>query len=229
MTEFTRYAIYYLPPDPALARFGANWLGWDVNTGAETTDPALTELVPEQASITARPRKYGFHATLKAPFRLAEGQSPQALIAAVSDFAAAEAPVIAGGLALSAMGSFLALRPSGDVAALNALVGRIVTTFDPFRAPAPKAELDRRRAAGLSPAQEQNLTRWGYPYVLDEFRFHMTLSGPLNAAEQSQTCAALAPVLAPLLEPRFALSQIAIAGEGPDGRFRTLCRADLTG
>ena len=68
--SFTRYAIYYLPPAGALADFGARWLGWDVRRGAAAVQLDL----PGLRDATEAPRKYGFHGTLKPPFRLAEGQ-----------------------------------------------------------------------------------------------------------------------------------------------------------
>jgi uncharacterized protein DUF1045 len=72
---------------------------------------------------------------------------------------------------------FVAVIPQGQAAAVDRLAADCVTRFDRFRAPMTADEKARRTAAGLSAAQSANLERWGYPYVLDEFRFHMTLTG----------------------------------------------------
>ena len=91
-----RYAIYFTPEqhDP-LTRLAADWLGRDPFTGAATKPPASTVLSPAEIAFhTASARRYGFHATLKAPFRLAEGESQADLEAAMAEFARATAPVV---------------------------------------------------------------------------------------------------------------------------------------
>ena len=75
-----------------------------------------------------------------------------------------------------------------------------MTEFDAYRAPPDAAELAKRHAAGLTPRQAELLARWGYPYVLDEFRFHLTLTGPIaDAAERTRVAGLLRPLVAPLL------------------------------
>ncbi|MGZ5908263.1 MAG: phosphonate metabolism protein/1,5-bisphosphokinase (PRPP-forming) PhnN [Reyranella sp.] len=189
-----RYAIYYVPPPASpLARFGAQLLGRDVETGAEVPFLPLDGVSPEeQRERTKSARHYGFHATLKPPFRLDEGVTASQLEAALCTFAAATPPVILPELALQPIGGFLALQPSARSSALEALAADCVVAFDRFRAPAPESELAERRAAGLTPAQDALLRRWGYPYVLREFRFHMTLTDSLAAADRARWCQALA-------------------------------------
>lgn len=216
--EYTRFAVYYLPRAD-LAQFGAAWLGWDVDRGVEVAQPD----VPGIANATATPRKYGFHGTLKPPFRLAPGLGFDDLGHAVADLAATTAPAQADSLQVARIGRFLALVPQGDASGIARVASACVTQLDRFRAPAGQAELDRRRAAGLSDQQERMLTQWGYPYVLDEFRFHLTLTGRLDDS------ATLEAALAPPLPRPFALDQIALVGERPDGRFQTIRRFDLTG
>ncbi|MEN9060138.1 DUF1045 domain-containing protein [Ponticoccus litoralis] len=171
--SYARFAVYYLPPEGALSSFGARWLGWDVLTGRAA--PHWPE--PGLEAVTQTPRKYGFHATLKPPFRLAEGQTPEALDKAVAAMAARCAPAPAEGLEVARLGSFLALVPQGDTAQIARIAATCVEALDEFRAPATEAELARRRAARLTPEQEALLSRWGYPYVMQAFRFHMTLTG----------------------------------------------------
>src|ERR1700681_3275108 len=67
-----RFAIYFVPAaDTALYRFGAAVLGYDCYSGeavARLRDVGVPQ--PEWAALTAEPRTCGFHASLKAPFRL---------------------------------------------------------------------------------------------------------------------------------------------------------------
>jgi hypothetical protein len=213
-----------VPPVGPLADFGASWLGWDVLHGRETPQPDM----PGLDDITMTPRKYGFHATLKPPFRLAEGQDVQALEAAASDLAVDLAPAICDGLKLTTLGRFVALTPQDDMQAVRRVAGACVRELDRFRAPASEAELARRRKVGLSPAQEALLTQWGYPYVMEEFRFHMTLTARLPQDDIAIWSAGVQRHL-PDLPSLFVLDQIALCGEREDGRFEVIHRYKLTG
>lgn len=226
---FKRYAIYYTPDPGPLAGFGAAWLGWDPVTGQELLAPDIPDLPHPVRDLTATPRKYGFHATLKPPFHLAEGETQDTLAEAVARFAATRHAAEAPGLRLAALGRFLALVPAGDDTAINALAGEIVAGFDRFRAAPSEDELARRRAKGLTAPQEANLVMWGYPYVMEEFRFHMTLTGALPPEDAAATHAALAPVVAPLLPAPFRLSSLTLMGEDTEGRFREITRFPLAG
>jgi putative phosphonate metabolism protein len=222
--DWARWALYYLPPPGPLSAAGAAWLGWDVERGMPCPHPDLRGLAEPVSDLTATPRRYGFHATIKPPFRLAPGRTPDDLLAAAAAFCDAARAVTLDGLELTDLDGFLALTPSGDTAALDALAGSAVAALDPFRAPAPPEEVARRRAAGLTPRQDALLLRWGYPYVMEEFGFHMTLTGRLAPKVRAQVAAALVPWLAPVLPRPFVLGHLALAGEGPDGRFRTVAR-----
>lgn len=221
---YSRFAIYYLPPAGALADFGASWLGWNVQTGADAAQPDL----PDLHDITMTPRKYGFHGTLKPPFRLAQGKSLDDLQAAAAGLAAKWAPASCDGLELASLGRFLALVPHGDQDGLRNLAEACVRDLDGFRAPADQAELARRRKSGLSPRQDALLTQWGYPYVMDQFRFHMTLSGSLPADDIPTWIKALKQHLPDLTCP-FVIDQIALCGERSDGRFEMIHRYTLAG
>lgn len=224
---FLRYAIYFLPPaSEAWARFGAAWLGWDVETGQELAHPEGTGL--DVATLTATPRKYGLHATMKPPFRLADGQNIDALHRACAALAARRPAVTLDGLEITRLGRFLALRPVGEMSALNALAAACVTELDLFRATAAPQELARRRAARLSPEQDAHLERWGYPYVLDQFRFHITLTGRLDDDRLAQVQRLLQDRLGPLLPVPFTLADLALVGEAGDGRFHLIHRYALS-
>lgn len=227
--RFARYAIYYTCPQGPLANFGAAWLGWNPATGERPDPPDVDGLPAPSRELTATPRKYGLHGTIKPPFRLAEGQDFDALHAAFNEFCARQAPARTDGLALSRLGSFLALTPQGDTGALTALAGRAVQELDSFRAPLSELELARRRKARLSENQEAHLQAWGYPYVLDEFRFHITLTGRLPSAEAEQVRAALAPHLKPVLPEPFVIDALTLCGEDRDGLFHELHRVPLGG
>ena len=227
-----RYAVYWAPPATgALWRFGAHWLGRDPETGTETppgdgaaADPAWLD------GATAEPRRYGLHATLKPPFRLAAGQTRPALQEALASFAATAAPVDGPPLVLRRLGRFLALVPNGPAPAIEALAARLVERLDRFRAPPGAAELARRRAHVLTPAQDANLERWGYPYVMGEFRFHVTLSGALEPAALDRLETLLGPLVAPFTTAPLALAELALfeqaAAEQP---FRLTRRFPLVG
>lgn len=225
---FTRYAIYYAPPTEAdWGGFATSWLGWDMQAGQTVAQPDLSGL--DLAAITQVPRKYGLHATLKPPMRLADGQNLARLQMACDALAAQQAPVTLEGLHLARLGRFLALRVTGDEIALSRLAAACVQDLDPFRVPASEAELAKRRASGLSPAQDANLLAWGYPFVLDQFRFHITLTGKLPKAELPAAEAALEAHLIPLLPTPLVIRDIALVGEDDAGRFHMIQRYALTG
>ena len=227
MPEFKRYAVYYLPPEGPLARFGAEWLGWDVVGGCPAASPNGVTVDPRP--LTETPRKYGFHATIKPPFRLAEGAEPAALGAAFAAFCAVQPRVTLQALEVARLGRFLALVPTGDVAALNALAAAAATGLDSYRAPLNAAELARRRQARLSPRQEELLAQWGYPYVMDQFRFHMTLTSKLPKAEAIALEEVLRVHIAPLLPTPFQIDSLSLAGEDAEGRCHEVTRCRLAG
>lgn len=225
---FTRYAVYYTPePGSSLATFGAAWLGWDSATGRAQAHPDIRAV--DLAALTATPRKYGFHGTIKPPFRLADGCTPDALAAALGALCASAAPVTLEGLHCARLGRFLALVPTGDASALGQLAARAVQELDAFRAPPTEAELAKRRAAGLTAAQDAHLQRWGYPYVLDAFRFHLTLSGRLDPETATAAQAVLAPRLAQMDLAPYRITGLTLLGEDAAGFFHQIHRYALTG
>lgn len=177
-----RVAIYYAPrPDDPLFVAAAAWLGRDPERGVLVPQP----LVPDIEAVTAEPRLYGFHATLKPPMRLAEGQQWSRLLEAATALAKRTAPFALPELAVSDVFGFLALRETAPCPPLQALADASVAELDQFRAPSSDEELARRRRAGLTSQQEALLLRWGYPYVFESWFFHMTLTRRLNIAEKA--------------------------------------------
>lgn len=175
-----RYAIYYAPnPASGFWRRASAWLGRDCATDAEPLQPRFDGVsAADFATVTADPRHYGFHATLKAPFELAEGCDEAGLVAALGEFAARQEAFEAA-LAPRFISRFLALCPAEPSAEIRAFHEDSVRDFEPFRRPLGEADLVRRRRAGLTEAQDRLLVEWGYPYVFEQFRYHMTLTGSL--------------------------------------------------
>jgi putative phosphonate metabolism protein len=178
-----RYALYHAPAaDTLLWQRASQWLGRDAVSGEDVVQPRFAALADlDFASLTADPRLYGFHATLKAPFALAQGMTEAGLIAAAADFARPRAAFSAT-IQPRALGPFLAFQIEGDSPAMAALAADCVRDFEPFRAPLIDADLARRRRAPLTPRQDAQLAEWGYPYVFEDFRFHMTLTGAIADA-----------------------------------------------
>lgn len=222
---FSRYAVFFTLSDGPLARFGHSWLGWDIVLGREVPHPVASGLPRPVSDITESPRKYGLHATLKPPFKLAAGQSAEALFAAVDGLAGQLTPVTLDGLQLAAMGRFLAAVPVGDQTQLNQLAAMTVEHLDSFRAPLTEEDLARRTRPGLSARHTALLRRWGYPYVMDAFRFHITLTGKLDKADLNAVRAHLSTVLAPYLNAPFPVDALSLVGEDAEtGRFHLIHR-----
>ena len=174
-----RLAIFFTPPegDP-LTRAAARWLGRDAFSGQRLDrEPVDGFPADEIGDLTADPRRYGFHATLKPPFRVAAGHNADEIVRSVTAFCAAACPLRISALRIERLGSFFALTPGGPAEPVMALAADVVRAFDVFRAPSSPEEIERRRPDRLPPRQRENLKNWGYPYVFDDFRFHMTLTG----------------------------------------------------
>jgi putative phosphonate metabolism protein len=176
-----RVAVYYAPqPDDPLFAAGATWLGRDPESNAPAPQPD----VPGIADFTAKPRLYGFHATLKPPMRLSEGRQWFDVVTAATELAGQSAPFDLPRLGVQDLHGFLALRETIPCPPLQALADAAVEQLDPLRAPPSDAELARRRHGSLTPRQDAMLMRWGYPYVFDTWFFHMTLTRRLTAEEK---------------------------------------------
>jgi putative phosphonate metabolism protein len=214
-----RYAVYFAPArDHPLWHAGCALLGRDPESGELHPLPALPGIAPERvAAITDEARRYGWHGTLKPPFALADGTDADGLRAAIARFVAAQVAFPMPPLVLSPLSGFLAVIPAAPSAQLAALAAACVREFDGFRKPPSEAELARRRRSGLTAEEEENLARWGYPYVMGRFRFHMTLTCRLEEEEQRTTAAAMAPHLAAALAEPLVADAVALYGEPSPG------------
>jgi putative phosphonate metabolism protein len=173
-----RYAVYFSPTAThPLWALGNHWLGRDPETGDTLIQPDVPGITAnEVATITIAPRRYGLHATLKAPFRLADGHAERALVERIAEFSRARHPFELPRLEVTVLDGFIALQPSQPSAELHALADACVLEFDDFRAPPDAAELARRHPDRLGASSRAHLARWGYPYVFEDFRFHVTLT-----------------------------------------------------
>ena len=231
MQTRSRYAIYYAPAaDTAFARFGASILGYDAHSGQPVQiAAALARSYPMWCDIAAEPARYGFHATLKAPFELAPDFSEADLLSATHAVARRLQPLDIGILGIAEMGRFLALVPS-EQTAIRAIAADIVGMLDHVRAPLSEADRARRFKSPLSERQIGYLDLWGYPYVMEEFRFHMTLTGPVeDTTLRARARETLAQIYATVSE-RVVLDALAVFRQHDRGApFTALARYALEG
>lgn len=195
-----RYAVYFSPAklSPWWA-LGSHWLGRDEHNDAPLAQPVLTDISPaELYDITQEPRRYGFHATLKAPFRLAAGQTEASLISRLGALASQLRPVPLGPLRVATLGHFVALIPNAPPDGLADLAAACVTEIDDLRAPPGEADRLRRRVETLDARELELLDHYGYPYVMERFRFHMTLTGPVDQFVAARVIDAVTPQVAQL-------------------------------
>jgi hypothetical protein len=203
----------------------------DCYTGESLRHPQDIALTgPEWAQLTREPRKYGFHATLKAPFHLLPPFTEADLTAELERFAAIPRTLPAIEPVIRSLARFIAVVAAEPSIALDRLAADGVMAFDRFRRPLTSHEREQRLGAGLSERQIENLDRWGYPYVFEDFRFHLTLTGPLDAERRASILA--------LLQARFSdingehslpITQLALVRQ--DARsmpFRVVGQAALT-
>lgn len=210
-----RYAIYYAPPPGStLHRLGSAWLGRDAASDEPVRQPAIGGL----REVTAEPARYGFHATLKAPFALNSEMRRFELGDAVALMAAQMEAVTIENLDLLEINGFLALAPSQQGNGLSFLGKICVCGLDQFRAKPSDDELARRRTANLTAQQEQHLKRWGYPYVLDEFRFHITLTRRLEDGERQPLMEAARRHFAPVLGRPLKVDALTVFSEFRPGQ-----------
>ena len=200
---------------------GSEWLGLDLERGAAIVPPLPDEISKDcWSKVTENPRRYGFHATLKPPFRLAQDQSQEKLRVTLRDFADSCRSFSGAPLMLARLGGFLALvlrEPSDE---LSQLAASCVSQFDCFRMPPDQDELARRRHNGLTTREIAHVDRWGYPYVFDTWKFHMTLTSSLPASTSDLVYAHLETRLTPLWKEPFVVDSLCLFQEpSPGGQF----------
>ena len=216
MAGFPRYAIYYVAaPGSDLDRFGAQLLGYDAFNGECLSFPDdVTQKVPVWRDLTRDPRKYGFHATLKAPLSLAQGKTEAELVAACERFAETPRRIPLIQPVVNSLSDFIAIVPAQSSAELTQLAADCTCEFDSFRAPLTPEDRARRNPSKLTPRQCEHLDRWGYPYVMEDFRFHMTLTGRLDATRREPILTMLRLRFSALGLASLAIDRIAVCRQG---------------
>ena len=214
-----RYAIYFTPSmyDP-LSVAAASWLGRNVYSGEAPEAPSIAGFSRQELAFhTAVPRRYGFHGTIKAPFRLHDDTSEPALLKSLMHFASTMTPFEIPKMEIGRHGEFFGLAPSAPCEQMNHLAASVIQAFDAFRAPLSDIEIERRDPDRLTAPQFSNLHRWGNPYVMEEYRFHMTLTGPMTAAEMPRFETALRAHFNPYLLRPLEIANIALFVENEPG------------
>lgn len=217
-----RAAIFFTPPpDHPLTAAAAGWLGRDAWSDAELPQDSVRGFgMGEIRDLTAFPRRYGFHATLKPPFRLVGGRMIEELDRALETFSRGLVPIRIRALRIERIGNFFALTPSAPIEALDTLAADVVQYFDPFRAPPSAEEIERRRPEHLTASQREHLRRWGYPYVFRDFRFHMTLTGEVPEPHWHRMGWVLEERFGPLIKEPLVIDSLSLFVEpAPPGDF----------
>jgi len=217
MTE--RFAIYFAPSATGnLWERAATWLGRDASDGDVFSGAVAGIERNRLLNLTQSANRYGFHATIKPPMALAEGCTEADLRQALAAFVARHQPVELGRLRLSLMAGFLALVTEGPNEVLQDFAAHVVEDFEPFRAPMTVKDRARRAATGLSERQIELLDAYGYPYIFEEFRFHMTLSDRLDPADHDEIAAAAATWFGPVLDEPVVLDRLSLFHEPDAGQ-----------
>ncbi len=230
-----RYAIYFAPhPASAWWKFGSAWLGRDAVRDIAVAPPRVASCdAAYLAGITGEPRRYGFHATLKAPFRLARGGTPGDVYLRAARLAATLHAVALPPLEPVELDDFVALsfaQGNARGVAVNAIAAQCVTAFDFLRAPATADELARRQPGRLNVRQAHLLAQWGYPQVFDEFRFHLTLTGRLPPRERGRIIETLCRLVEPLHTQPLRLDALTVYWQRrPEAPFLAMRRHGFDG
>ncbi len=184
-----RYAIYYAPElGSALDTFGQTWLGQRGHDALASAIGKSSEVsIDRIGELTDSPRRYGFHGTLKPPFELNPANRPEGLLEAARVFARSRGPIQLPPLELAVIGKFIALTPIAESAALEKLAAACVRAFEGFRTPLSKQQEEDYKLNKLTVHQEQMLEHWGYPYVMEEFRFHISLTDRIDDDRERNT------------------------------------------
>lgn len=214
-----RYAICFTPPMASpLSAAAASWLGRNVYSGEPMEPPPIAGLrVSEIAFHTAVPRRFGFHAMIMAPFRLADGVDEAHLLRALMHFTSAETSFAIERLEVARLSQCLGLLPQAPSHQMHMLAARVLQAFDRFRAPLSEEEIERSDPDRLTAPQFANLHRWGDPYVMEEYRFHLKLTGPLGADVGQRLEAPLREVFEPHLARPLAVDSLALFVEPEKG------------
>ena len=219
--NYKRYAIYYAPiENPELDLFGKCWLGWDPYKGEETTKSDLSKLpsFKKFSSLVLTPKQYGFHGTIKAPFKLKNEYTYNDLENKVREISKQIHSFYFDQLIIKKLGNFIGLIPTNNLK-VNAVSNKFVEELDYLRDELSENEIKKRKPHKLTSNQKQMLFKWGYPYVFDEFKFHLTLTSKLNVVEIDDVLRSLQNILKQVNLNKISFNNICIFGQKSDEKF----------
>jgi putative phosphonate metabolism protein len=225
-----RYAIYYTPaPESALWQLGSAWLGRDSHANTTVARPITPEVcAAELDEATNKPARYGLHATLVAPFELALDCEEAELSEYFANFCG-DWSALSVNLEVDHLHDFLALVSPDPTPELDALAAACVHQFDRFRAPLSDFDIIRRDTPALSEAERMLLKRWGYPHVLEAFRFHLSLTGALPDASIKRLQPVLTSLFAQTIKSPAAVDGLTLSKQPDrDSPFRSIARHGFT-
>lgn len=215
-----RYALYYAPHVKSrLWKIGSRWLGRDAATGELLEQYQCSNIESDKIkALTATPRRYGLHATLKAPFVLADNMSEARLHSALQQFTSERAPFVCPSLELRVINKFFCLCPARQDVMLSAFANDCVMQFDTFRAPLSLEERNRRCKQQLSTQEKKYLLTWGYPYVFDCFKFHITLTDKIeDSVKRKRVGSILQDIFAPVIGTPLVMDNVSLFVEPDPG------------
>lgn len=223
-----RYALYCTPSTGhRLLQLVEPWFARSA-FGSDVEADAGPFSADEHKALTETRARYGFHATMKAPFHLAEGFDADVLPVMLKGLATRQSAMEVGKLQVSRFGRYLALAPVKQPQALTDLAQTVVEAFEPARAPLSDHDLARRNKPNLSERNRELLLRWGYAATEENFKFHMTLAGPVDGDLLDRAQDYLTELLAPALAAPFILDTLALFAEpNPPGPFDIVAEASL--
>ncbi len=219
--NYKRYAIYYAPSENSeLDLFGKCLLGWDPYKGVETTKSDLSKLpsFKKFSSLVLTPKQYGFHGTIKAPFKLKNEYTYNDLENKVREISKQIHSFYFDQLIIKKLGNFIGLIPTNNLK-VNAVSNKFVEELDYLRDELSESEIKKRKPHKLTSNQKQMLFKWGYPYVFDEFKFHLTLTSKLNVVEIDDVLRSLQNILKQVNLNKISFNNICIFGQKSDEKF----------
>ena len=219
--SFKRYAIYYAPIENCeLDVFGKCLLGWDPYKGEEITKPYPLKLPNLQkfSRFVLTPKQYGFHGTIKAPFRLKDGYTYNDLENKVGEISKQIHSFHLNKLIIKKLGYFIALIPTNNLK-VNEVSNKFVEGLDYLRDELSENEIKKRNPIKLTSRQKKMLFKWGYPYVFNEFKFHLTLTSKLNIEEIDDVFKSLQNILTQFNLIKINFNSVCIFGQKSDEKF----------
>ncbi len=231
MKKYSRYAIYYAPPKESnLEEFGRYWFGWDpLNAKLINNKQRINYLngfgIKNLKNIDKNvliAKKYGFHGTLIPPFRLNKNYSTNLLFKKTEDIAKKFKKFKFYKFKLKKINNFYAFVQNKKNNNINKLSNRLVRELFKFRSPLTKKEIDRRNPSKLSKLQLNILYKWGYPYLMSEFSFHMTLASEVTGNKLYFELKKIEKNKEIILNEINNFDKIYIFGENQKGMFENL-------